>query len=104
MLMYRMTRNGTWAVFGPQRDVHPGTVTVTKKDGSTKQETITHVSKPFDVDGTPYVYGFLDPQDRRNRPRHGRQCACEEQGCCRPRCQCEPHCVCRGGNVFDCMG
>jgi len=37
--------------------------------------------------------------------RHGnKQCACTEQGCCRPKCFCSSSCACKGGPIFDCMG
>jgi hypothetical protein len=61
VLKYRKTRNGEWAVFGPVALMGEGkTVTVTKADGSTKQETIGSMSRPFDVDGVPHAYGYLE--------------------------------------------
>ncbi len=60
ILTYRRSRDGNWAVFGPAALMGEGKrVTVTKADGTTKQETIVHVSRTFDVDGTPFAYGYL---------------------------------------------
>ncbi len=59
-LQYRKTRDGDWAVFGPARHVQSGRHhTVTKRDGTTKTEFVHAVSRPFDVNGVPHVYGFL---------------------------------------------
>jgi len=61
MIVYRKDRRtGRWNVFGPASEVRVGTVTVTKKDGTHRQERVVKVSKPFDVNGTPHVYGYLE--------------------------------------------
>jgi len=60
MITYRQDRRtGQWNVFGPASEVHVGIVTVTRKDGKKRRESVERVSKPFDVDGVPYVYGYL---------------------------------------------
>jgi len=60
MIVYRQDRRtGRWNVFGPASEVHVGIVTVTKKDGTKRRESVEKVSKPFDVDGVPHVYGYL---------------------------------------------
>jgi hypothetical protein len=60
-IVYRKTREGDWAAFGPAFMIKAGhTVTVTKADGSRKQEKIARVSKPFDVNGVPFVYGYIE--------------------------------------------
>jgi len=61
MITYRQDRRtGKWNVFGPASEVREGVVTVTKKDGKKRQELVARVSKPFDVDGVPHVYGYLE--------------------------------------------
>jgi len=56
---YRKTQSGKWAVCGPTSVVKVGaTVTVTKKDGSTKTEVIEAVGKPFVRNGVDAVYGY----------------------------------------------
>ena len=96
MISYTRLKSGDWGVKGPSGEVREGaTVTVIKKNGETKQETIEKVL--FSRDGI--ALAAIKP---RQHTRGG--CACTEQGCCRPRCQCDRMCVCRGGTVFDCMG
>jgi hypothetical protein len=108
MLTYRKTRDGAWAVFGPQAECDgPGPYTVTKKDGTTKQELVVRVSKPFDIEGVAHVYGFLDTPAHRQGPsvrRRSSTCLCTERGCCRPTCYCNSMCACKGGPVYDCLG
>jgi hypothetical protein len=66
-LTYRRTKSGAWAVYGPTTHVKTGaTVTVTKKNGDTKQETIASVGKPFTVDGQQMVYGYPDSDTTRS--------------------------------------
>lgn len=67
MSTYRRTKQGTWVVFGPASEVKPGPVTVTKKDGTTKVETVTGVGKPFQVNGVPHVYGYTAPRRQQSR-------------------------------------
>jgi hypothetical protein len=57
--IFRRTRGGAWAVYGPADVVKAGaTVTVEKKDGTTVEVEIARTGKEFDVDGTPCVYGY----------------------------------------------
>jgi len=61
MIVYRQDRRtGQWNVFGPASEVHVGIVTVTRKDGKKRRESVERVSKPFDVDGVAHVYGYLE--------------------------------------------
>jgi hypothetical protein len=60
-ITYRKTKAGEWVAFGPADLIAPGPVTVHKKDGSTKDETITKVGRPFTVDGREMAYGYLTP-------------------------------------------
>lgn len=79
MLSYRKTKNGKWAVMGPANVVTAGaTVTVTKRDGTTKTERIGTVGKPFTVDGQQMVYGY--PAAAKTTSRTGRRYACDECG------------------------
>lgn len=60
MITYRKTRDGQWVAYGPASEIKPDTtVTVTKKNGETKEEYIESVGKPFTVDGTKMVYGYI---------------------------------------------
>src|SRR5690606_14665454 len=57
---YRRTKSGQWVAYGPAHIVKAGsTVVVTKRDGSTKTETIEKVGKTFRVNGREMVYGYL---------------------------------------------
>jgi hypothetical protein len=57
--IFRRTRGGAWAVYGPASVVKAGaTVTVEKKDGSTVEVEIARTGKPFDKDGVECVYGY----------------------------------------------
>lgn len=77
---YRKTKTGVWAVMGPASIVRQGaTVTVTKKDGSTKEEHITSTGKPFRVDGREMVYGYTEPRSGSGS-RSGSGEACWECG------------------------
>jgi hypothetical protein len=61
---YRKTRAGKWVVFGPTSLVRPGSVIVSKRDGSTKEEIVERVGKSFDVDGIEACYGYIAPRRR----------------------------------------
>jgi hypothetical protein len=66
VLRYRKSRDGSWAVFGPASMMAKGkTVKVRKKNGTTKEELIAHVSRTFPVNGVPYAYGFIARPERR---------------------------------------
>lgn len=56
---YRKSRTGEWVVMGPASVVKPGAVTVTKRNGETKTETVVKVGRVFQVDGQDMVYGYL---------------------------------------------
>jgi hypothetical protein len=59
-IRYRKTKTGQWVAFGPADRIHAGaTVTVAKRDGSTKVEYVESVGRPFTVDGQQMVYGYL---------------------------------------------
>ena len=59
---YRKTREGTWAVYGPEGSVAPGPVKVRTRAGRVRTEQVVSVSQ---ADSRGYVYGYL-AQDERN--------------------------------------
>jgi hypothetical protein len=60
MITYRKDRETEeWRVIGPATEVTPGVVQVTKKDGTVTRQRVYRVSKPFDKDGVPHVFGYL---------------------------------------------
>lgn len=66
MITYRKTRAGEWVAFGPVAEIQAGReVTVTKRSGQTKTELVDRIGKPFVVDGTKMVYGYIDTAARR---------------------------------------
>jgi hypothetical protein len=72
---YRKTSKGEWVVMAPASTLRPGqTITVTKKNGTSKVETIAKVGKPFAVGGTQMAYGYLTARETSARPasRHER--------------------------------
>jgi hypothetical protein len=80
ILTYRRSRDGNWAVFGPASMMGEGrTVTVTKADGTTRKETIVHVSREFDVDGVPFAYGYL-ARSNSNSQGQGQRQKCDNCG------------------------
>jgi hypothetical protein len=67
---YRRTKSGEWVVCGPTSLVKRGAVvTVTKRDGTTKDEKIVRVGKPFRLAGIECCYGYLSAPPRRLSPR-----------------------------------
>lgn len=77
MITYRKTKNGKWVAFGPAAEVRIGTVTITKRDGSTKTEIVESLGKPFDVRGVPHVYGYLAERRGNNYRRASNgECRC----------------------------
>ena len=58
-ITYRKTKTGEWVAYGPAAALSTGPVTITKKDGSTKTETIERLGRPFTAAGTQMVYGYL---------------------------------------------
>lgn len=79
---YRKTKTGEWVVCGPVDVVKPGaTVTVHKRDGSTKDETIASVGKTFEVDGVQCCYGRLQ-RSSGTRVREGDRPCWESGGYC----------------------
>jgi len=61
MKTYRKTKEGQWVVCGPLAEMHLGIVTVAKKDGGAKQETVVKLGTPFTLNGVPHVYGYIAP-------------------------------------------
>lgn len=70
MLRYRFLNNTKeWVVVGPAKEVRPGPVTVTKMDGEPKPETIERVSKPYEVDGIQFRFGYLAKLPKGHKPK-----------------------------------
>jgi len=61
MISYRKTKQGVWVICGPVAEVKVGKVTVTKKDGTTKTESIESIGKPFATSSGDLVYGYIKP-------------------------------------------
>lgn len=67
MAAYTKTRSGEWVALGLVTEVTKGrTVTVTKRDGSSKQEYVTKVGSTFTAKwgehkGQKCCYGYLAP-------------------------------------------
>lgn len=78
-LTYRRTKAGEWVAYGPAAAVRLGRVTVAKKDGGTKTETVTRVGRPFRVDGVECAYGYLAPRITDRRTSNG---GCPTDGDC----------------------
>lgn len=79
---YRKLRDDSWGILGPVSLVKPGaTVTVWKRDGSTKAETIAEIaSRPFDVDGVKCVYATITTRGKPRREQQGPEQRCAECG------------------------
>jgi hypothetical protein len=75
---YRKTKTGEWVAFAPAAALAAGkTITVTKKDGSTKTETIASVGKSFEVNGVTMAYGYIAKTTRTvctSAPRANGRC------------------------------
>ena len=79
MITYRKTKKGDWVAFGPVTEMCVGSVTVTKRDGSTKTETVTGLGAPFTVEGKTCCYGYLAEKAKRTTESKG-SCTCAECG------------------------
>lgn len=80
MLTFRKTRDGIWAVFGPAPEVLPGPCHVHRADGTVRTVTVTTTSRPFDVNGVPHVYGYIEARDSSPRPASPKSGKCAECG------------------------
>ena len=111
-ITYKKLRDDTWGLYGPEDELVSGQeVTVTKRDGTEKTETVAKVLWTGDGKAIATIEQKAEGPQRatpalRAGARAGaRICSCTEPGCDCHRghtCKCAPHCVCRGGNVFDC--
>lgn len=75
-VVFRKTRSGDWAVFGPAELIEPGDVVVEKRDGSTTVVTVERCSKTFEVDGVEHCFGYIVQQRYRPRRRRSKWCEC----------------------------
>ncbi len=92
MVTYTQLRDGSWGVRSDTAVSAGQSVTVKKKTGETKQESIKAVVW---TDNKVWLCSIAGNKARSSG------CSCD-QSCCRPRCRCESYCKCRGGNVYDC--
>lgn len=100
MITYRKTKRGEWVAYGPfsafpewnEKTTCLG-VTVHKKDGTPNSETVTRLGKPFTVNGTEMVYGYLEERTRTPQRTASRCTTC--------RCHCEPNAGAPGSILFD---
>ena len=94
MTTYTKLKSGDWGLKISDTSVKSGDqVTVRKRSGETKTETVGNIIWKNDEQ-------MITSIKRAQRKRSG--CGCDEEGCCRPRCQCDPTCNCRGGNIYNC--
>ena len=79
---YRKTKTGQWVVFGPASIVRTGRVNVTKRDGTTRTETVESVGKTFTCDGLACCYGYIaeHASHRRSVPVYERCIQCGGHG------------------------
>ena len=90
---YAKLRDGSWGVRVTGPAAAGQSVTVRKKDGTSKVERIAAVV--WEGDGVTLC--SIEARERRGG------CACTDGGsCCRPRCQCGAECNCRGGPIWNC--
>lgn len=92
---YRKTKAGAWVVFAPRTVLtaavdHDGRVSVVKRSGEGKVETIDGVGRGFQVDGVEMAYGYITQRAEcetapRSAPsrRPGKGGICDD--CQRPR-------------------
>ena len=64
------TKTGNYDVIGPADELRLGPATVTKRDGSTTDVTVTKLSSVFegrfdDLEGVPCVIGTIQPMPRQ---------------------------------------
>lgn len=70
MIGWRKDRKneGKWILFGPASELRAGEATVTKKSGETTRVRCTGVSRSFDVEGVPHVYGHVAARQEKREP------------------------------------
>jgi len=104
MATYTKLNDGTWGLRSTESITAGVTVTVTKKSGETKVETVGKViwSGNGVTLATIASSGHSHSHAAHSHARHSRngcECNC---GDCSGHCHCDPHCNCRGGNIYDC--
>lgn len=94
---YTKLKSGAWGVRVLGTVQQGQSVTVTKKDGGTKEETVKTVIWSGQKEGQTITLCAIA---RRQAPRRS-GCECDED-CCAGGCHCDSSCNCRGGNIYDC--
>ena len=69
MIKYRKnSKSGEWQLVGLVSELHLGTVTVTKNDGTTNTEEVYKLSKPFENEnGELMCFGYLDKLNQTDK-------------------------------------
>lgn len=91
-------RDGSWGLRSTDTLVAGQSITVTKKSGESESKTVGRILWT----GNGITLATVASSGSSSRGRSYGGCSCDEQGCCRPRCQCDRTCNCRGGNIYDC--
>ena len=101
MASYTKLKDGSWGIRGSlPAPVAGEVVTVAKKSGEIKQETVGRVLwTGTDYQGRQSYLASIATASGSRKQSGGCDCDCDD---CSRRCQCEAHCNCRGGNVYDC--
>lgn len=86
---YRKTKTDEWVAYGTVSAIQTGPLTVTKRDGSSKQENVARVGKSFVVDGVEMRYGYFGPaatvaarSTGTRRPSRNHRKSCDTDGNC----------------------
>jgi hypothetical protein len=68
-IRYKKDADGDWGVIGPVDQITPGArITVTKRGGETKTETVATVADQPDADGNIFAWLAYTPPSRPARP------------------------------------
>jgi hypothetical protein len=87
-ITYRKTRQGKWVAYGPAAAMPaPGALAeIAKRGGGRDFAYIAYIGRPFTVDGTEMVYGYIDaarPVSRYDAQDNQRAASGSRCGTCR---------------------
>lgn len=73
-ITYRKTAKGEWVAYGPASVISKGARIAITKTGTPVKDSrwVESVGRPFTVDGTEMVYGYLMPDPARPGGRAGK--------------------------------
>lgn len=97
MTTYTKLRDGSWGLRISGSAQAGQTISVTKKSGDSKTETVGRIL--WTGNGITLATVANGHSHRSSSSRSG--CGCNSS-CCRGRCECGRTCNCRGGNIYDC--